>query len=561
MSIKYQFKAGRHQKLFSESLKQISDSKFLQRLWKKDGTLWSDDPVHHGVALNRLGWLDLPSRMGKEAKRLEEFATAKVFRKFKYVVHLGMGGSSLAPEVFFKTFGKSADFPELIVLDSTDPDQIDNVLKSIELDSTLFIVASKSGSTIETSSLAKFFYDRIISSKPVTAHEHFLAITDPGTALQEDAGEKYSKTFLNPADIGGRYSALSFFGLVPLALLGKDATRFIGKAEERENICRTGIDELSDGVKLGAFLGKLAESGINKLTLQTSSSLSTVGWWIEQLVAESTGKEGKEILPVDGEEITGFNLYSPDRVFVYMKLIGDIDLDKEEKLNALKRNGFPVVLIEIDDVYDLSGLFYDWEIATAAAASVLRIDPFDEPNVQESKDNTKRVLGEFKSTGKMDFDFAPLLGEGIRVYGNIAAAGSVVDIFKNLFSRKKDGDYLAIMAYLPRTDMVAQYFGYLQKSLRDRLRIPVTIGFGPRFLHSTGQFHKGGTKNGLFLQIVHEPAKDFVIPGENYSFKDLFRAQAIGDYISLRSKGKSVVSVEFKGDFMAQIEDIFSKII
>lgn len=561
MSIKYQFEVGEHQKLFSESLKQIAEAKFLQRLWKKDGSLWSDDPVHHAVALNRLGWLDLPSQMRREAGQLEEFAMTKAFRKFKHVVHLGMGGSSLAPEVFFKTFGNAADFPALIVLDSTDPDQIDNVMKAIELDSTLFIVASKSGSTIETSSLAKFFYEKLTQLNPQTAHDHFIAITDPGTALQDEAEKKFSRAFLNPADIGGRYSALSFFGLVPFALLGKDAARFLTKSEEQENACGADADEKScDAVRLGAFLGKLAESGINKLTLQTSPSLSTVGWWIEQLVAESTGKEGKGILPVNGEEITSASLYSSDRVFIYMKLQGDIDLNNEEKLKALKRKGFPGIVIVIDDLYDLGGLFYDWEIATATAASIIRIDPFDEPNVKESKDNTKRVLDEFKSTGNMQFDSSPILDGEIKAYGNVAPAGDVPGIIKNLFSGRKSGDYLAIMAYLPRTTETAKYLASLQSSLRDRLRIPVTVGFGPRFLHSTGQFHKGGTKNGLFLQLVHEPQKDFAIPGESYTFKNLFRAQAIGDYVSLKSKEKPVVSVELGGNAIAQLGEIFRQI-
>jgi glucose-6-phosphate isomerase len=562
MSIKYQFEVGKNEKSFSESLKQIVESKFLQRLWKKDGALWSDDPAHHAVAFNRLGWLNLPSQMKCEAEQLEEFAAAKVFRKFKHIVHLGMGGSSLAPEVFFRTFGSTADYPELIVLDSTDPDQIDDVLKAIELDSTLFIVASKSGSTIETTSLAKFFYDEILRLNSATAHEHLVAITDPGTVLQTEAEKKYCKAFLNPADIGGRYSALSFFGLAPFALLGKDAARFLEKAEEQEKLCAMDTPvESCDAVKLGTFLGKLAESGINKLTLQASSSLSTIGWWIEQLVAESTGKEEKGILPVSGEDLTAPNLYSEDRVFIYMKLHGDIDLDKEEKLKALRKNGFPVVIIEMDDLYDLGGLFYNWEIATAAAASIMRIDPFDEPNVKESKDNTKRVLDEFKSTGRMELDSSPLVNGEIKAYGNVATARDASGILNNLFAGRKSGDYLAIMAYLPRRGELEEFFGKLQASLRDRLQIPVTIGFGPRFLHSTGQFHKGGTKNGLFLQFVHEPEKDFAIPGESYTFANLFRAQAIGDYVSLKSKEKPVVSVELKGDFMAQLEGIFKKII
>jgi len=561
MSIKYQFETGEYQKLFSEGLKQVAGLKFLQRLWEKDGSLWSDDPAHHAIALNRLGWLDLPSRMKREVDQLDGFAMEKVFRKIKHVVHLGMGGSSLAPEVFFRTFGSTFDFPELIVLDSTDPDQIDDVLRMVNLGSTLFIVASKSGSTIETSSLAKFFYDQLTRLNPGTAREHFIAITDPGTVLQDEAEKKYCKVFLNPADIGGRYSALSLFGLVPLALLGKDTSRLLARGEEREEACGPEIPEgSSDAVRLGAFLGKLAESGINKLTLQASPSLSTVGWWVEQLVAESTGKEEKGILPVNDEEITAPDLYSSDRVFVYIKRHGDIDLDKEEKLKALKRKKFPLIVIETDDIYDLGGLIYDWEIAAAAAASVVRIDPFDEPNVKESKDNTRRVLDGFKSTGRIEFETSPLLDGEVRVFGNVAASGDVAGTLRNLFERRREGDYLAIMAYLPRNTATQNLASILQNSLRDRLQIPVTVGFGPRFLHSTGQFHKGGTKNGLFLQFVHDPKKDFEIPGENYSFKILLRAQAIGDYLSLESKEKPVVSLELVGDPVAQLDGIFKRL-
>jgi glucose-6-phosphate isomerase len=561
MSIKYQFETGEYQKLFSEGLKQVAGLKFLQRLWEKDGSLWSDDPAHHAIALNRLGWLDLPSRMKREVDQLDGFAMEKVFRKIKHVVHLGMGGSSLAPEVFFRTFGSTFDFPELIVLDSTDPDQIDDVLRMVNLGSTLFIVASKSGSTIETSSLAKFFYDQLTRLNPGTAREHFIAITDPGTVLQDEAEKKYCKVFLNPADIGGRYSALSLFGLVPLALLGKDTSRLLARGEEREEACGPEIPEgSSDAVRLGAFLGKLAESGINKLTLQASPSLSTVGWWVEQLVAESTGKEEKGILPVNDEEITAPDLYSSDRVFVYIKRHGDIDLDKEEKLKALKRKKFPLIVIETDDIYDLGGLIYDWEIAAAAAASVVRIDPFDEPNVKESKDNTRRVLDGFKSTGRIEFETSPLLDGEVRVFGNVAASVDVAGTLRNLFERRREGDYLAIMAYLPRNTATQNLASILQNSLRDRLQIPVTVGFGPRFLHSTGQFHKGGTKNGLFLQFVHDPKKDFEIPGENYSFKILLRAQAIGDYLSLESKEKPVVSLELVGDPVAQLDGIFKRL-
>ncbi len=561
MSIRYQFEVGKHRELFSESQDQIVRSKFLKRLWDKDGSLWTDDPAHYAVALNRLGWLDLPSRMKREAEELENFGRTRAFRKFKHVVHLGMGGSSLAPEVFFETFGSAADYPKLMILDSTDPDQIDDVLRIIDLDSTLFIVASKSGSTIETSSLAKFFYDRLSHSDSQTVRERFVAITDPGSSLQLEGEKKYGKVFLNPTDIGGRYSALSLFGLVPFALLGRDVMRFLERAETHAEATEAGRPvESCDAVRFGAFLGRLAVEGINKLTLQASPSLASVGSWIEQLVAESTGKEGKGILPVNAEKLTAPDLYSEDRAFVYMRLHGDVELDNEEKLRVLIGEKFPVVIIEIEDIYELGGLFYDWEIATSAAASILHIDPFDEPNVKESKDNTKRVLDGFKSEGRMQFDCSTLLDGEAQIYGNVAAAGDIPSILNNLFSRRTAGDYLAIMAYLPRRGETQHIVTQLQTALRDRLHIPVTVGFGPRFLHSTGQFHKGGTANGLFLQIIHEPETDFPVPGEDYSFKILFRAQAIGDYISLKMKNKPIVSIVIQGDFLEQVTAMIGKI-
>lgn len=559
MAISYDFQIGKADTLLSEGLKDLDSKEFLKKMWQRDGTVWTADPRHHVIAAHRLGWLDLPGKMRQQAESLEQFARDRVFRKASHIVHLGMGGSSLAPEVFFKTFGNAADYPELIVLDSTDPDHIQHVISKVEIESTLFIVASKSGGTIETASLAKLFYDRLTAAGIESVAEHFVAITDAGTALAKEGKEKYDKVFINPSDIGGRYSALSYFGLVPFALLGRDLMRLLRTAVAEEDACGIGVRaSTSNAVRLGSLLGKLAATGINKLTIETSSSLSTVGWWIEQLVAESTGKAGKGILPVTGEEVTAAPFYSKDRVFVYIRLKGDVDLYTEEKIGVLRKNGFPVITIELDDPYDIGGLFYHWEIATAAAASILSIDPFDEPNVQESKDNTRHVLQEYESTGTMDFGTSSLLESPMRVYGNAQPANSVQDILNNLFSGRKSGDYLAMLAYLPRTVETGEMLFKMQSLLRNRLRVPVTVGYGPRYLHSTGQFHKGGTPNGLFLQLVHDPVNDYAVPGEKYSFSALFRAQAIGDYISLKSKSKPIVSLMLGKDFMSGLKELFA---
>ncbi|HEY9166775.1 MAG TPA: glucose-6-phosphate isomerase [Candidatus Kryptonia bacterium] len=561
MSIKYEFAAGKYQSDFSSALTQLSGENFLARLWEKDGSLWSDEPAHRAVALNRLGWLNLPSRMIREASVLEDYASAESYRKFTHIVHLGMGGSSLAPEVLFRSIASAEGYPELTVLDSTDPDQIESVLQKIKLESSLFIVASKSGTTIETHSLAKFFYETMLNRYPENIASHFIAITDPGTALQTAGEAKYARVFLNPPDIGGRYSALSYFGLVPFALIGGDLTRFLRKSVEEENACGPTMPTPDcSAVQLGAFLGALCSAGANKLTIETSPTISTVGWWIEQLVAESTGKNGKGILPVTGEEMTVPSFYSSDRVFVHMKIRGDVELEKEEKLRILSQNGFPVVSIQLDEVFDLSGLMYQWEVATAAASAIIRVDPFDEPNVTESKDNTKMLLHQFESKGSIQFDEVPLISGPEKIYGNVERSGNVYSVLNSLFGRNKAGEYLAIMAYLPRVDEVDELLERLRVLLRNRLRIPATVGYGPRFLHSTGQFHKGGTPNGLFLQFVHSPAATYKIPGEDYDFATLIRAQAAGDYLALKRKGKPVVSIHLS-DYLADLKKIIAGIV
>lgn len=558
MAIKVEFKWNNQEDPSYQGLDVLKKCNFLERIFKKDGSLWSSDRSHIKIAENRLGWLELPGKMLERSDELNLFSRERVYKRYKYAVHLGMGGSSLAPEVLFLTFGSAPGFPEFFVLDSTDPVQINDVMNHIDLLSTIFIVASKSGTTVETDSLARFFYDKMKHVDPASYRDHFVAITDPGTVLNDYSEKNYSKTFLSESNVGGRYSALSYFGIVPFAFMGHDIKRFLKKSFEIHTLCKSGVLSECPALKVGAFLGELASMGINKLTVQTSSSVESLGNWIEQLIAESTGKEGKGILPVVNEELTAPEYYSSDRVFIYVKVSDDVEIEKEEKMLALEMHGYPVIRIQIDDIFELSGVFYMWEVATAAAAVILGIDPFDEPNVQESKDNTKKVLKEFMLKRQISFNDIPLFKNNVTIFGSVEVQPfqSELDVIRALFQMKSEGDYLAIMAYLPRCRKLELEFQRLQTIIRDKLRIPVTIGFGPRYLHSTGQFHKGGTPNGLFLQFVHTPELDFSIPGEEYTFANLFMAQAIGDYLALKSKGKPILSIQLNRDYLDEVAQL-----
>jgi|YelNatPaOPRAMG01_1025707.scaffolds.fasta_scaffold00070_7 Glucose-6-phosphate isomerase len=562
MAIKIEFKVDKQREIFDQGLKILEAANFLQRIFERDGSLWSSEPSHISIAKNRLGWLELPETMLEAVDHIKSFAQEKGYNRYRHVVHLGMGGSSLAPEVLSLTFRNAPGFPEFIVLDSTDPDQINDVTTHIDLSSTIFIVASKSGTTMETDSLARFFYEKFKTIDPLSYREHFVAITDRGTWLEEYSEKNYSKTFLNPSDIGGRYSALSYFGIVPFALMGHDVRMFLERSLDVETSCKSGNVLSSPGVEVGALLGMLALSGIDKLTVQTSSSIQSLGNWIEQLIAESTGKQGKGILPVVNEQLTTPEFYSADRVFVYIGVRSDAEVEKEEKLQALELQGYPIIKMLIDDIYDLSGVFYTWEVATSAAAAVLGIDPFDEPNVQESKENTRKILREFELTHQMSFDNTPLFKNKFTIFGNIKTQpfGDEIDVIHSLFQQKTAGGYLAIMAYLPRRRSLEKEFLKLQSAIRDKLRIPVTFGFGPRYLHSTGQFHKGGGSDGLFLQFVHSPQVNLPIPGETYTFADLFRAQAIGDYNALKSKGKPILSIQLGKNYEDEITQLIREV-
>ncbi len=498
----------------------IEVAQLPKRIWARDPTVWKDDPDTPEIR-DRLGWLTMGKAMAQQVKALNSFA-GEVRAEFDRVVLCGMGGSSLAPEVLWRTFGAAPGHPSLHVLDSTDPRAVRQAEQEGNLAKTLFIISSKSGTTQESDSFFRYFWERTGERG-----SQFIAITDPGTPLEKLAGERrFRRTFLNPPDIGGRYSALSFFGLVPAALIGVDVETLLHRAHRMAEACAPCVPSLENPAAwLGAILGEGALAGRDKATFVLSPGIASFGLWVEQLVAESTGKEDKGILPVVDEPLGPPEMYGTDRVFVSVALAGEGDSGIDSRLAALENAGHPVVHLRLDDRYDLGQEFFRWEFATAVAGAVLRINPFDQPNVAESKANTRAVLAK---------ESAP------------SPAASALELERFLAGIKR-GDYLAIMAYLPPTPENDRRLGAIRLRLRDRLKVATTLGYGPRFLHSTGQLHKGGPPVGHFIQITERPKEDLPIPGEPFSFGRLEAAQAEGDLLALRARDRPAIRIDDLG--------------
>jgi transaldolase / glucose-6-phosphate isomerase len=497
-------------------LKAIDAAQLPKRIWARDPTVWKDDPSTPELR-DRLGWLTVGKAMAQQVKLLNAFSD-EVRAEFSRVVLCGMGGSSLAPEVLWRTFGTSPGYPSLHVLDSTDPRAVRQAEQGGNLAKTLFIISSKSGTTQESDSFFRYFWERTGGRG-----SQFVGITDPGTPLERLAGERhFRRAFLNPPDIGGRYSALSFFGLVPAALIGVDVKTLLHRAHRMAEACAACVPVLENPAAwLGAILGEGALAGRDKATFVLSPAIASFGLWAEQLIAESTGKEGKGILPVADEPLGVPDVYGGDRVFVSMTLAGEAETGIESRLTALERAGHPVVHLRLDDRYDLGQEFFRWEFATAVAGAVLGINPFDQPNVAESKVNTKTVLAQRSPPSPA------------------ATAAELQEFLGGI----KPGDYLAIMAYLPPTPENDRRLAAIRLRLRDQLKVATTFGYGPRFLHSTGQLHKGGPPVGHFLQILERSGDDLPIPGESFSFGELEAAQAEGDLLALRGRGRPAIRV------------------
>jgi glucose-6-phosphate isomerase len=503
------------------TLAEVSDAAVVTRIWKKDYTVWKPDPRE---ITNRLGWLDIANTMPADVSMLNSFAADIHDAGFRYVVLLGMGGSSLGAAVLGHTFGNNDSYPRLIVLDSTLPETIRATVDSIDPKLTLFLVSSKSGTTTEPLILYAFFRDLMDRQlgKEKTGR-HFVAITDPKTPLVALAEQdSFRHVFLNQPDIGGRYSVLSYFGLAPAVLTGIDTAALLDRAEHMRRNCAADMpDYQNSGAWLGACMGTLASRGRDKLTLITSPSIAAFDLWVEQLIAESTGKEGKGIIPVCDEPMMDPEHYGDDRLFIYLRLAGDENRALDVAVSRLISSGQPAIVLELKDIYDIGAEFFRWEFATAVAGAVLGIQPFDQPDVQKSKDATTRLLEEFSTSGHLP---------------ELEAAGSLRD----LLSHAARGRYLAIMAYLNQTSETDRALNKLRRKVTEMHRIATTLGYGPRFLHSTGQLHKGGRNTGLFLQLTVDHHRDLPVPGKPYSFGTVADAQALGDFQALQAAARTV---------------------
>ena len=539
----------------------------VRRIWNKDASLWKTDESHRKIIENSLGWLTVPRQMLEKAHELGRFAEHVRGADERHVMVCGMGGSSLCPEVLRQTFGSQEGFPELLVLDSTDPDTIANFASEIDITRCLFIVASKSGTTTEPVAFHRYWYDEVEKVLP-NPGSSFIAITDPETKMAATAvAEGFKKIFLNPSDIGGRYSALSYFGMVPAALIGLDLSTFLRLALRMSMMCGADVDVGNNpAVLLGSVMAECAKAGRDKLTIITDAKLSAVGLWIEQLVAESTGKEGKGIVPVMGEPLGPPSVYGEDRLFVSIVVDGEAGADETgtlPKLKALEEAGHPVVYRKLKSLDELGAEFFLWEMSTAIAGWRLGINPFDQPNVQESKDATKALLEKFAAEGKLDESPATASDGELSVYAQKGGGSSVSEAIKQHLAQVKAGDYIALLAYVEETPEIDGALQGLRIRLRDQTGCATTTGYGPRFLHSTGQLHKGGPDSGVFIQLTAPDKTDFAVPGETYSFSILKRAQAQGDLEALLAHGRRAIRVDLGEDVvegLRQLEEIVATI-
>jgi len=535
-------------------LGKLADDQFARRLWEKDGSLWSADSSEQESIKGALGWLNIVDAMKENLDDLESFAAGIRRDGFKDAVVLGMGGSSLCPDVIAHTFETAPGSPRLSVLDTTDPQAVRDLTNRLEIERTLFIVSSKSGTTAEPLAFYHYFWGQAKAAGVADPGPHFVAITDPGTPLETEARSRgFRRVFAGAPDIGGRYSALSNFGMVPATVMGVDVRELLSRAETMVHATQPCVGATENpGVRLGAILGVLARAGHDKLTLVVDQEIGTFGWWVEQLIAESTGKSNTGILPVQGEPLGAPEVYGDDRLFVHLRMKDGHDDGTAERLRALEQAGQPVVVLELVDRLDLGGEFFRWEIATATAGSILGINAFNQPNVQESKDNTNRVLAEFEKSGSLARPDVALKEGSISISGptiDAANAGGYLNRF--LEAGVHANSYIAIMAYVSPSDENARELERLRLSIRDRFHVATTVGYGPRFLHSTGQFHKGGPPEGVFLQIVSEESRDLAIEGQPFGFGTLIAAQSIGDYQALQKHDRPVARFDLGSDVEA----------
>jgi transaldolase / glucose-6-phosphate isomerase len=560
---------GPLQSAVEQTLSRAQSERFAQRVWQKDPAFWKPNPSEQKEITDRLGWLTVTDTMRDALPRLRDLRESLRSEGVRDVVLLGMGGSSLAPEVLRETFGVGAGLPNLHVLDSTDPATISAIERAIDLAHTVFIVASKSGGTLETMSQYKYFYAKVSALGPgdaARAGAHFIAITDAGTKLDALAQErKFRTVFRNPADIGGRYSALSFFGLVPAAIIGIDVEKLLDRADAMRAACAAERPaEQNPGVWLGTILGVGNRQGRDKVTIVVSPPIATFGYWLEQLLAESTGKEGKGILPVEGEALGAPSVYGDDRIFAYLRTETGFDAAQDAAIERLEAAGQPVVRLRLRDTWDMSGEFFRWEFATAVAGALMGINAFDQPNVQESKDNTDTILARYQQTHELKQPAATLRTQSGHVSlvaqgdqgERLRQAASLQAAFEAYASESRPGDYFALLAYIQRTPQTDAALQRIRLRLRDMRRAATTLGYGPRFQHSTGQLHKGGANTGLFLQFVADVHNDLSIPDAPYTFGTLKAAQALGDLQSLQAHGRRGIRIDLHDDIAAGLAEV-----
>jgi transaldolase / glucose-6-phosphate isomerase len=518
----------------------------VRRLWQRDASLWTNTDESQW-----LGWMDVVERQLANKIDFKKLADQVRQQNFTDILLLGMGGSSLCPDVLAKTFGQVKGFPRLHVLDSTDPAQVKAFENAVKLDSTLFIVSSKSGTTLEPNIFKQYFFERTKEAVgPAKAGSRWIAITDPGSKLEKEAqADNFFHIFHGVPSIGGRYSALSNFGIVPGAAMGLDIARFLDRAEEMVKACGATVPvESNPGVMLGLILGCAARSGRDKATIIASPAIHELGAWLEQLLAESTGKQGKGIIPVDREELAAPAVYGNDRVFAYVRYAPAPDADQDAKVAALEKAGQPVVRITIDDAYNLGQEFFRWEIATAVAGSIIGINAFNQPDVEASKVETRKLTGEYETSGSLPSEKPIFEQAGIKLFAdpkNASALGSgnLAGHLKAHLGRIKPGDYFAVLGYIQMNETHEARLQEIRYAVRDAKQVATCLGFGPRFLHSTGQAYKGGPNSGVFLQITCDDAKDLPIPGAKYTFGVVKAAQARGDFQVLAERGRRLLRV------------------
>jgi len=551
------YRLGDYEAAVKRALAEWQRDGRVERLWQGDSALWSGGDEGRWV-----GWLRIVEQMQRASGDLKQAAEAVRTAGIEHLLLLGMGGSSLCPEVLSMTFGRVPGYPRLHVLDSTVPAQVRRFAAQVDLRKTLCLVASKSGTTTEPNAFCDYFWAEMNGAVGREAGRRFAAITDPGSALEDRARrDGFRYVFTGVPDIGGRFSALSNFGMAPAAMMGVDVDAFLARAAAMAARCAPGTPvEENPGVALGVILGTLAQAGRDKVTLVASPQIWDLGAWLEQLLAESTGKQGKGLAPVDNEPLTPPDAYGDDRLFVYIRLETGADAEQDAAVGALEAAGHPVVRIEIADAMDLGAEFFRWEIATAAAGSVLKINPFDQPNVQESKDFTSALTKAYAASGSLPSQTALFSEDGITVFAEgenaaaLAGADSLEACLAAHLARIRPGDYAAVCAYVDMTERHQDRLQALRLSIRDRKGVATTLGYGPRFLHSTGQLHKGGADNGVFLQMTSDDAEDLPIAGKAFSFGVLKAAQALGDFQALNARGRRVVRLHLPADVEAGLD-------